>query len=494
MDPHDREVPMRILDCNQDAAKMNGLTLGTMIGRSIGMFDAAPLTYEQAQDKLTQLRAVGTLHGEGTHLHSDGHVFPIEYGCTLLHLNGREVLLGVDRDITERRKLDAEISEGRRLRAVGAMVGGIAHEFNNLLTPMLLYTEMLAKPSNSQEATLAYTRPLRQAIDQATNLTKRILTFGRRGTDERQRCDLAEVINDTVVLLGKTIDRRILIEVQVAAGTLVDARRTDLNQLFLNLLINARDTLIEKMESGTVNPGWQPSIRIAVSVHKTAPKPDLKAEAWWKLSFADNGMGMSAAVRERVFEPFFTTKEVGRGTGLGLATVWHVVQAEQGHIEIESTVGEGTTFQVFLPAMQDESGTARLSLGGVAPGAVSANEVVGGRRLLLVEDQPDVAESVMALLKLEDYAVHAIADGAEALNLIQTHPAQFDVIITDLNLPGLRGTELVEKLRANGFSGPLIAFSGRISAEDEARLKKVRVTAILPKPFEAKDLLALLRA
>lgn len=494
-DPHDREVPMRIVDANRHAAEMHGVRVEDMIGRSMGDFDASPVSYETAQAWLARLRAARSVSGEAIHRRADGSEFPIDYIGTFVVLDGREFILGIDRDITERKRMDTELNESRRLRAVGAMVGGIAHEFNNLLTPMLLHVDLLLSPGVNPGAVQAAARPLRQAVTQASDLTRRILAFGRHDDAPREQCDVSEVVRDAVNLMGKTIDRRIRLTVESSASGWVRARRTDLSQIVINLLLNARDAVIEKGAQNSAD--WSPVIEVKtdqaepVREHRAAlgERPPL---GWVRLRVTDNGTGMNEAVRERVFEPFFTTKPTGRGTGLGLATVWHLVRAENGHVIIDSRLGEGTTMNIYLPAAAASTVPEAAQIASI-PDAELKEPKRTGLRVLLVEDQDLVGGSVEGLLVHYGHEVRWIMDGAEAWTWIEANQNGFDILITDLNLPGLSGSELVERVRGVGFKGKIIAYSGMILPEVESRLRRAGIHGLLAKPFQINQLLELLR-
>jgi signal transduction histidine kinase len=237
----------------------------------------------------------------------------------------------------ELRRMDSELAQGRRLRAVGEMVGGIAHEFNNLLTPIVLKVEMLRDERRADPALQRELDVIAGAAERAASLTRRLLMFGRKPDHEPGDVRMADVVSANVELVKPTADPRIAIVVDVPDDLpLLRQSASDVHQIVLNLLLNARDTLQDKLER-------HPEADARVSI-----RADLAGDDH-ELVVEDSGMGMERDVLERIFEPFFTTKEVGRGTGLGLATVWHLVQACGGRIAVESTPGRGTTFRILLP-------------------------------------------------------------------------------------------------------------------------------------------------
>jgi signal transduction histidine kinase len=243
--------------------------------------------------------------------------------------------------------MDAELAKSRRLRAVGEMVGGIAHEFNNLLTPIVLKVELLREERDNDPALQRELEVISGAADRAATLTRRLLTFGHKGDHEPAHVHLAEVVAANVDLVLPTCDPRIAFVVDIPPQLpALYQNPADLHQVVLNLLMNARDTLHDKLEHD-----GSAEARVVVSVRPVAPANGDGPPACQRLSVSDTGVGMPREVIERIFEPFFTTKEVGRGTGLGLATVWHLLQACGGRIEVESAPGVGTTFQVEVPSI-----------------------------------------------------------------------------------------------------------------------------------------------
>ncbi|HEY3754841.1 MAG TPA: transporter substrate-binding domain-containing protein [Opitutaceae bacterium] len=398
-------------------------------------------------------------------------------------------------DVTARRHADAEIAQSRKMRAVGELVGGIAHEFNNLLTPILLKVGEIGV-MHAQNPELA--RDLDVIADAArrgAELTRRLLTFGRKNETGSESIRLSTVVDACFHLLRSTVDRRIQWENAVPVSLPpLRYNATDINQVLINLLINARDTLMEKLGKAP-SSDWQPRIRVsalpaAADAHplRRAGSEGAKLSGWQILSVTDNGMGMPPEVSERIFEPFFTTKGVGQGTGLGLATAWHVVSESGGRIEVESAPGEGTTFRIYFPVWDAEpiTGLAQL-VKQPAPDAAML-------RVLLVEDDPLVAKAMTAMLKRQRHKVESAADGLEAERIIRAGGNQIDLIVLDVNLPGVDGKELARRARLSGYGGRILVTSGRVDDELKAALDEVGVDGVLPKPFTAAQLDAALRA
>jgi PAS domain S-box-containing protein len=411
-------------------------------------------------------------------------------------------VIGSHTDITELKRNDSELQQGRRLRAIGELVGGIAHEFNNLLTPMLLQTTMMTDTAGAPVELKKQLKPVIGAILEARELTQRILTFGRRSSVDTETLDLAAAVNDNLALLRHTIDRRVMLNVIHAGGPLwICQNRTDIAQIIINLMLNARDTLLEKL-GGPTELGWIPTITVRLVTvnasrsrgsgsHESIGWLESDAAKWQRLTVHDNGMGMSEEVRERIFEPFYTTKEVGQGTGLGLATVWHLVKTMGGCVEVETRFGAGSVFHVSLPRVAApancETGSEEKQKAAIAP-----RERVA--RILLVEDQPEVATSLSRILENWGHRVAMLEDGAVAMRrLADTGNDDFDVCITDLNMPGATGFDVIRQLRDANSPIKVIAMGGYLTAGVRQDLETLKVDAVLPKPFSIEDIAAAIR-
>jgi signal transduction histidine kinase/ABC-type amino acid transport substrate-binding protein/ActR/RegA family two-component response regulator len=393
-------------------------------------------------------------------------------------------------DVSERRQKDAEISQGRRLRAIGELVGGIAHEFNNLLTPILLNSDLLQKEWAQVPELQKELKTIADAARRSAELTRRLLAFGRKSDQQAELLDLRAVVETNAELVRHAFDRRIRIEATVPTDLpSLFLNSADVHQILLNLLLNARDTLTEKLSHPPAGD-WAPCIRIealfqsAGSVAPFEPEKHPAPEGWIKLTVRDNGRGMSQAVRERIFEPFYTTKQVGQGTGLGLATVWHLVTGFGGRVNVESVPEEGSAFHIFLPH--------RIPPPVAAPAAKTTSTVAtrptASLRLLLVEDEEAVANLISALLRRQGHQITVAMNGLDGWERLSATPDAFDGVIMDLNMPGLNGLELARRARALAYDRPFVAVSGRVTDEDRTELARMGVRTILQKPFTMEDL------
>ena len=259
---------------------------------------------------------------------------------------------------------------------------------------------------------------------------------------------------------------------------------TDLNQIILNLLLNARDALMDRLSAP--NPAaWIPKITVEAS---QLPLDSFEAPAsqggrillgWQRITVRDNGIGMQPDVIERIFEPFFTTKDVGKGTGLGLATVWHLVTASGGHVKVESSVGSGSSFHIFLPVWPGEA----------KPTPAAKRTQASGVRILLVEDETLVARPITQILERSGHKVRHFEDGLDAWKHLEGNLDSYDLLIIDVNMPGMNGVDIVARARERDYKGRIFMVSGRFTSADMSALTRLRIDHSLTKPFDVRQFL-----
>ena len=390
--------------------------------------------------------------------------------------------------VAKRRLMDHEVAQSRRLRALGELVGGIAHEFNNLLTPIIATTNLLQLERKADTPLQEDLGIIEQAGTRAAELTRRLLTFGRK-TDERiQAVTIADAVANCFALLQPTADRRIEWTSFIPSGLPpLFLNPIDLNQIVFNLVINARDTLNEKLAQ-TRGMAWTPRLRVSAEELPPGARPmrvggpSRTLAAWQQLTVEDNGMGIRPEIIDRIFEPFFTTKEVGKGTGLGLATIWHLVTDAGGEVTVESKAGESSKFHVAFPRWQAEPPQQ-----GSEAKPSAAPTATAGRRILLVEDEPLVARTCAAMLTRFGHTVNHLTDGVDAQAHLATGQQLYDLLLLDLNMPRMNGVDLIRRVRETSFAGRIVVMSGRVTEEDRRTLEDLRVDFILPKPFTPEE-------
>ncbi|MBE2213662.1 MAG: transporter substrate-binding domain-containing protein [Opitutaceae bacterium] len=475
----------RVLSINRQAEPLFRLTASAAAGRYLRDLPADPEWFQLLADILGKHRSERGLAREerllaGSRRRVVATVVPLAPGP-----DGRERACVLAEDVTSARALDEEVAQSRRLRAVGEVVGGIAHEFNNLLTPVMLKVAEIRMDRAGDERLREELLPIADAARRAADLTRRLLAFGRKGDAAIEEVKVAPVVEGCLSLLRSAIDRRIALKNRVPPGLPpVRISSTDLNQVILNLILNARDTLLDRLARG--DEGYVPEICLdGVFLPPDADRSGAEpgAEGWVRVTVADNGMGMAPEVRERIFEPFFTTKDVGKGSGLGLATVWHLLSQGGGRVEVESVPGAGSKFHVTLAV-------APARVAPVATPEEAPSVVSGGRRVFLGDDDELVARAMAESIRRAGHEVQRLGEGRAIWDHLREHAADYDLIILDVNMPGMSGSEIAQRLRAEGrFRGPIVIVSGRLSAADRAALFASSVDAILEKPFEPDEML-----
>ncbi|HEY8156486.1 MAG TPA: PAS domain S-box protein [Myxococcota bacterium] len=377
---------------------------------------------------------------------------------------------------SQRRLLQAQ-----KMEAVGTLAGGIAHDFNNQLTVMLGNARyLLAQVAGNEEATDAVT-DLKRAAEHCAQLTRSLLAFSRRSSVSIRSLDVGRAIAEVEELLRPLIPSSIRFEVDVPHGVgRVGADPTQLQQVIVNLAVNARDAMPDGGRLLITAQNRQ--LDAALADQLSAPRPG----AYVEIAVADSGVGIDPAIRSRIFEPFFTTKAQGKGTGLGLATVYGIVQQSAGTIAVESTPGRGATFRVWLPC----SGSPSAAEEHADPRAVE----IGRERVLLVEDEDSVRRWIARTLRERGYTVREARDGIEALAAAETDGAPFDVLATDVDMPRLSGIELARRLLLRRPDLRVLFFSGSSQEQLEGPDSCVADSRFLQKPFPAEALFAALRS
>lgn len=477
-----------IVSLNQEAVLFLGRGKSECVGKSLGELGLAREVNECVEEVVRRCRASGKPERWDMQLPGSRRVLEVAT-MPLGTQKDRNHVCVIFSDITKRRLMDQEIARSRRLRALGELVGGIAHEFNNLLTPILATASLLRSAPAPVVVSPEELDIIDQAALRAADLTKRLLAFGRKTDDPAKSVHLSEAVANCEALLKTMIDRRIE-WINVLPPDLPPAafNPTDFNQIVFNLVLNARDTLLERLAKNT-DQTWKPQLRISVSsLPANARRPRTRTSlngvtGWQKLSVSDNGMGIPHEIVDRIFEPFYTTKAVGKGTGLGLSMVWHQVTEAGGDVEVDTKPGEGTTFHIFFPCRE------RMPNPEPVRKPASAAVPVPKSRILIAEDEPLIASTAAKILERMGHGVSRCADGLKAWETIQTAVAAYDLLLIDLSMPRLNGIDLVRRIRTLPYQGRIMVMSGRVAEEDLRTLKELRVDRLLPKPFTTDQLM-----
>jgi len=478
-----------LVSFNQEASLLFALDKTVSIGRPLSELSLAKEMHTYLEEAVTRYRASNQPARWETRLPVSQRMLEVAT-VPLGSVKGGSRLCVLSADITKRRLMDQEIAKSRRLRALGELVGGIAHEFNNLLTPIMATASMLRCAKPPAVVSEAELNIIEQSAQRAADLTRRLLAFGRKTDDPARTVRLTEAVANCEALLKTMIDRRIEWQNDLATNLPeVTFNPTDFNQIVFNLVLNARDTLLERLSKNT-DPNWRPRLHVSVCELPAGSRPPRVGVSraglvgWQRFSVEDNGQGIPHELVDRIFEPFFTTKDVGKGTGLGLSTVWHQVTDVGGEIVVDSKPGEGTTFHIFLPRHESRPPLAPPD----EPAQPPAPSTTTSRRILIVDDEPMIAGVTARLLKRMGHDVSQYSDGMAAWQGLQASGPAFDLLLIDLSMPRMNGVDLVRNVRTLPYAVAIIVVSGRVAEEDLQTLRTLKVDRILAKPFTSEQL------
>ena len=421
---------------------------------------------------------------ENTNRHKDGREVVLETsGVPVLGPNGElRGYRGMDRDITERKRLESQLRQTQKIEAIGQLAGGVAHDFNNILAAIMMHLGLLQMNPNLDDETRQGLNDLDTSARGAAGLTRQLLMFSRRSVLTIKPLDLNEVVETLLKMLRRLIGEHIKLRFDgMSAAPLVEADAGMLEQVLMNLVVNARDAM---PKGGRITIS---TTLLNLEAAQIAENPNRRPGRFVCLSVADTGCGIDLITLKHIFEPFFTTKEAGKGTGLGLATVHGIVAQHRGWVEVDSQVGMGTTFRVHLPAAD----SSQVEI----PQASQAGPIRRGREtILLVEDEQQVRQVVGQSLRALGYQVHEAGNGQEAMILWQTHGPQVDLLLTDMVMPeGMTGLELTEKLQALKPGLKAVISSGYSAEIVNAGVPTKAGIVYLPKPYATKALADVIR-
>lgn len=395
-------------------------------------------------------------------LRTDGCVRHVHMEAAVVQQPGPLRIVGSVLDVSERLELEAQVRQAQKMEAVGTLAGGLAHDFNNYLQVIFGHLRVAGACPSMDARTRASLEQIGAAAQRCQRLTQELLSFAKRTTLKRERMDLVQLVDRAMPMLQALVGNAIVVEFSTMEAPLeVDGDPASIEQALMNLATNARDAM---PDGGTLT--------LATRLESPPDHEGAGATARWvRLEVRDHGVGMSPAVAQRVFEPFFSTKPSGHGTGLGLASVWSIVEQSGGTVEVESALGEGTTFRIRLPLAE-----ARPA---AHPHASPPRGCV-----LVVEDQDPIRSLVRDALEAAGYAVIEARDGLEALDQL-AHAGEVELVLSDVSMPRMTGLELLAAVRAGDGELPFLLMSGVADTALEG------LTApMLRKPFAEDELLS----
>jgi PAS domain S-box-containing protein len=420
---------------NRKFTEVTGYSFSEVIGKNPRILKSGELPAEVYQQMWECIRDGQEWRGEFHNRKKNGELFwELSVISPIFNAAGAIThYLAVKEDITERKQLEEQLRQSQKMEAFGQLAGGIAHDFNNLLTIIQGNVALLQEPLNPDQAGSLV--EIAKAAERAANLTRQLLTFSRRQLFQPKPLDLNEVVANTSKMLQRIIGEHIGLETHFApGGAPIKADRTMMEQILINLAVNSRDAMPK---------GGRLVIQTAAVVVSQADaqaNPEARPGSFIRLKVTDTGCGIAPEAMERIFEPFFTTKEIGKGTGLGLATVFGIVAQHHGWIEVESKLNSGTTFHIYLPCLA-ESDKSQTEFSR-APDVRGGNETI-----LLVEDEAPVRSLARTVLEQKGYHIIEADSGLSALELWQQHRDAIDLLLTDMVMPGgISGQELAGRL------------------------------------------------
>jgi hypothetical protein len=470
---------LQFLQANEAAERLYGYTAEEF--EKLSILDIQP-EGERAgfADHLKKIEA-GRHQEHRKHRKKDGKVFDVEVVAHSLDYSGRRVRLVVAQDMSERNLLEDQLRQAQKMEAIGRLAGGVAHDFNNLLMVIKGHTEMLLGILPPTEHVTKKIEQIDRSADRATTLTRQLLAFSRMQVLQPKVMNLNNIVEDMGKLLPRLIGEDIELVIRGSSDLgMIRADASQMEQVIMNLAVNSRDAMPSggRLLIETLNADLD---QMYTSAH-----PVVRAGRYVLLAVSDTGTGMTEETQAHIFEPFFTTKEQGKGTGLGLATVYGVVKQSGGFIWVYSEVGKGTSFKIYLPRVDQAAEKAGVPL-------ASAEAPRGTETVLLAEDEQDVREVAREFLESGGYTVLEARNGAEALQIAAKHGGAIDLLVTDMVMPKMTGQELAGRLQQQRYGLRVIYMSGYSEHAASEAAQGDSSMKLLTKPFSRTAILRLVR-
>ena len=471
----------RILDANIAASKMLGYTREEFKTMTIPDIQSPKVRGEVGSVIKNEL-IIGKVF-EGLDRHKDGTIVPIEIHNHKMIIKEQEIVLSLVRDITERKhsnselkKIESQLLQAQKMESIGTLAGGIAHDFNNILSGILGYSQLAELNINNPVKEKEYIAQIIKNTQRAADLVQQILTFSRQSEYQKQPFNISIGLKEALKLLRPTIPTTIEIKTKINSKATVLADPTKIHQLIMNLCTNGYHAM--RKEGGLMTISLSD---VEMPMSKNVKDKMIPAGNYLKLEVSDTGHGMDERTLKKVFDPYFTTKPIGKGTGLGLALVQAIVDEHDGFLEVYSEMNKGTKFYIYLPIVRKESNSQTSTIKKMP-------SLKGNEKIMFVDDEEPIRQIAKEFLEKYGYKVSLFKNGIEAYTEFEKNPHQFDLIVTDMTMPGMAGSKLATKLLKIRPDFPILlctGFSENISKEKAA---SIGIKELLLKPIEMQDL------
>ena len=467
----------KIMNVNRKTCELHGFEKDALIGVNIELLEAKD-GRENLAERMSMLLNGESLIYETEHYKKDGSKVILEVSSKALNIGDETYIQSFYRDITEKKKIQEQLMHSQKMESVGSLAGGIAHNFNNILTSILGYSELLLEFSDLDDSSKQRVRNIESAARKAGVMVSKLLSFARRDSHEVLPFNLNDVINDSAKLLEGVLDKRIGLKIVLSdmMPPIIEGDPNQLEQVIMNLMVNARDAM---PEGGLIT--IQTSF-IEIEREKVKVPAYIQPGKYIALKVSDTGQGIPREVIGKIFDPFFTTKEKGKGTGLGLATVYGIVKDHKGYISVQSKIGKGTVFDIYLPI------SGKIVHQIMKP---KINSVEGRENILLVDDDKDVLNLIRDILETHGYTVLPVNNPLTAIDVFKKQASNIQLIITDILMPLMEGNELIKTIKEIKPEVKIIAVSGY--TDTAVNQKDWMIDAFIKKPFEKIEMLSTVR-
>ena len=467
----------RLVNVNEQAIRSTGYSEEELLSLRVSDIDGDIKTPEAYQDFIGKLSPRRPIAVESRHRRKDGFAFPVEITLALLETPGGPHVLGIARDITERKRMETQLQQAQKMEAIGTLAGGIAHDFNNLLMSIQGHTGIMKMNQDPSGPDFRHLCGIEDLVGSAAGLTRQLLDFARGGKYEVRPTNLNEFIKKENRMFGRTKKEITVRGKYDETLWAVEVDRGQFEQVLLNLYVNAWQAM---PGGGELHVETQ---NVTLDERDTQPH-NVKPGKYVKITVCDTGIGMDKATRDRIFDPFFTTKEMGRGTGLGLASAYGIIKHHGGFIQVASEKGHGTTFSIYLPASKKKAVGAKKRIG---------NTLRGNETVLFVDDEDIVVDVTHEILERLGYNVLIARSGKEAMSIYEDNRERIDMVILDMVMPDMGGGRTFDGLKKLDPQVKVLLSSGYSIDGQAAEILDRGCKGFIQKPFNIEELSQKLR-